>query len=189
MDNINKNRATWIIVLVIFIYPVFSIVLMHNPITVETLVTCFSKSVTIFGIFIVLFCRHLWKYRIFKGWLVNVPNLNGLWMGKLKYKFEGTRNEIDTELVIKQSLFRINCKMTTGESESVTISSNFIIDSDKQKKQLIYSYFNEPDEEFREKSPIHYGTTVLNIECNTLRGRYWTDRKTKGTIILTKHTK
>lgn len=39
---------------------------------------------------------------------------------------------------------------------------------------------------YREGSPMHNGSVILDIKGNTLSGNYWTDRKTTGCFELIK---
>jgi hypothetical protein len=49
-------------------------------------------------------------------------------------------------------------------------------------------YRNEPWFQFRQRSEIHYGGLWLQIaeddHAKTMRGHYWTDRKTAGSMVL-----
>ena len=49
----------------------------------------------------------------------------------------------------------------------------------------MYSYQNIPQAQFRENSPMHYGTAFLEIVAKSkLEGNYFTDRKTTGHIVV-----
>jgi hypothetical protein len=48
-------------------------------------------------------------------------------------------------------------------------------------------YRNEPKVEVRQRSPIHYGGMLLTVQGeppSRLEGHYWTDRNTRGDLIL-----
>ena len=50
-------------------------------------------------------------------------------------------------------------------------------------------YLNTPKAGVRERSEIHYGSTILNFDgfkVTKMDGEYWTDRETTGEITLTK---
>lgn len=186
MKNIKSSVAFYILVgLVILTCIIKFSVTSPEERNITFIIDCFSTSVTVCSVFSVLFCSYLWKCKIFKGWFVQIPNLNGLWEGALTSTWEGTQI-INVNLKIKQSLFKISCVMSSGESKSESISCNYIIDGDNQKNKLAYIYLNTPDLIFREESPIHHGSVVLDIEGNSLTGNYWTDRKTTGCLKLTK---
>ena len=156
-----------------------------NKQNIAFIIDCFSTSVTVCSIISVLFCTHLWKYKVFKGWFVQIPNLNGSWKGSLTSTWEGSR-PIAINLVIEQSLFSISCVTHTNESKSESISCDCIIDKNNQKQQLTYTYVNTPNLIYREGSPMHNGSVILDIKGNTLSGNYWTDRKTTGCFELKK---
>lgn len=150
-------------------------------------------DVVTFDLFIYfIFNYWLWKWKIFRGWLVLYPNLNGTWSGYIKsdYINPKTRNKISpipVILTIKQSFFKISCVMKTEEMVSHSYGEDFKIDSDRQIKQLIYSYSSKPKISISNRSAIHYGTILFEILEKPklkLRGEYWTSRKTTGEIVL-----
>ena len=85
-----------------------------------------------------------------------------------------------------QSLFSVFVFLTTKESRSKAITAD-IINRDGEYI-LCYSYLNRPKVEIRERSEIHYGTSILSIgeKSQTLEGEYYTDRNTAGDICLRK---
>ncbi|GGC97744.1 hypothetical protein [Enterococcus wangshanyuanii] len=186
MKTIKSSVAFNILVGLVILTCIFKF-LMTNPNerNFTFLLDCFSASVTICSLVSVLFCSYLWKLKIFKSWFVQIPNLNGTWEGTLIPTWEDSK-PIGITLKIKQSLFKISCVMTTDESKSESISCNYIIDEDNQQNKLTYTYINIPKSVHRNRSAIHYGSVILEIEKNTLRGSYWTDRKTIGDIELTR---
>lgn len=144
-----------------------------------------SVVVTVSSFMVALFIRYLWKMRIFKGWLVLVPNLNGEWKGNLVSDYKDAVNPIDTSLSIHQRLDKISCDLKTGESASKSLVAGFLVDKDRNEVCLVYSYSNRPKNEHRHRSEIHNGTAELTVNHDgTLSGYYWTDRKTRGDINL-----
>ncbi|ADJ27060.1 hypothetical protein Nwat_0076 [Nitrosococcus watsonii C-113] len=82
--------------------------------------------------------------------------------------------------------------MRTGEMESSSYSEGFLIDPDRQIKNVAYSYNSKPRLSLSERSIPHDGTAVLKIvekPKQKLVGRYWTERLTKGEIVLEYHSK
>lgn len=139
-----------------------------------------------------IFKYWLWKWKIFKGWLVPYPNLNGTWAGYIKSDYIDHKNQnkispIPVILTIKQSFSEISCVMKTAEMVSQSYSEDFKIDSARQIKQLIYSYLSKPKILISNRSAIHYGTIlfeILETPKLKLKGEYWTSRKTTGEIFL-----
>lgn len=98
---------------------------------------------------------------------------------------------IPTEIKITQTFFNVQVKIKTNESRSHSIGASFDIEKDRGLEQLIYSYINTPKSSVRDRSEIHYGSTLLTFEgfrVNEMEGQYWTDRKTTGEIKLKEKT-
>lgn len=153
------------------------------------------KVVTCDLVLIMLFTKWGWKWKVFRGWLVPFPNLNGTWTGNIYSDWVNPEtgdgvDPIPVMLTINQSFFHINCKMTTGEMESFSISEGFNIDPDRQIKQLAYIYTSKPRITLNKRSVQHDGSIVFDIiehPAMKLKGRYWTERKTLGEVILSQY--
>lgn len=147
-----------------------------------------STGISATAIITVLFVSWAWKWRIFRGWLVPIPNLNGKWKGKIYYKENGENKSRKVSVDIKQTFLYIVVHFYSKESESLSFCGSFNIDDKRGMRQLIYSYQNDPQTKLREKSPVHYGTTKLSIapDNDSMTGEYWTSRKTLGSISLIK---
>lgn len=153
------------------------------------------KVVTIDAIIIWIFTNFLWKFSFFRGWLVPFPNLNGTWIGEIYSDW--INQETDTEippipvmLTIEQSFFNINFKMITGEMKSHSFIEGFNIDKETQLKQVSYIYTSKPRIILDNRSLPTDGAIVFDIIEKPelkLKGQYWTDRKTKGEIIVCFH--
>lgn len=144
-----------------------------------------STGISATAIITVLFVSWAWRWRIFRGWLVPIPNLNGKWEGKIYYKEEGKDKSRKVSVDIRQTFLSI-VHFYSKESKSLSFCGSFNIDAKRGLKQLIYSYQNDPKAIIRDKSPLHYGTTKLNISADNLEmeGEYWTSRASLGTIHL-----
>lgn len=149
-----------------------------------------STTVSINVILWTLFIKWGWKSQLFYPWLVPFPNLSGKWEGHLKSNWkETTLDPIPTEVTISQSFFNVQIRIKTNESRSHSICASFDIDKDRGLQQLIYSFINTPKASVRERSEIHYGSTLLTFDgfkVKEMEGEYWTDRETTGEIILKK---
>jgi hypothetical protein len=138
------------------------------------------------------FVKWGWKIKIFRGWLVPFPNLNGSWVGYIHSEWKNPEtgkkpDPIPVMLTVSQSFFHISCLMRTGEMESYSYSEGFLIDTERQIKKVAYSYTSNPRLSLNERSISHDGTVVFNIiekPKRKLVGRYWTERLTKGEIII-----
>jgi len=139
-----------------------------------------------------IFVKWGWRCKIFQGWLVPFPFIQGTWRGTLTSTWIDPTTQrplepINIALVIRQTFLSINCTILTKESESRSYSASFHVDLDSGEKRLVYSYTNKPRVLIRERSAIHDGTASLLIIGNPpqeLNGEYWTNRETVGEIHL-----
>lgn len=149
-----------------------------------------STTISINIIIWLLFIKWMWKWKIFYPWLVPFPDLSGKWEGTIKSNWKEKELEpIPTEVTISQTFFNVQVRVKTGESKSYSIGASFDIDKDRGVQQLFYSYLNTPKPGVRERSEMHYGSTILNFDAfkvTRMEGEYWTSRETTGEIELTK---
>ncbi len=145
------------------------------------------------GIFFAIFVKWGWKFKIFQGWLVPFPNLNGTWQGTIQSTWVDPKTNkspapIPVFLTIKQSFLNFSCVMRTAEMVSYSFAEDFRIDGEKQIKQMVYSYMSKPTVSLSERSAIHEGSIIFDIlgkPVNKLSGQFWTSRKTTGVVELT----
>jgi hypothetical protein len=150
------------------------------------------KVVTIDAIIVGIFTKYLWKYKIFRGWLVPFPNLNGTWIGEIHSDWINPKNNkkilpIPVMLTIDQTFFHINFMMATEEMKSHSYVEGFKIDKENQIKQVAYLYTSKPRIVLDSRSLPSDGAIIFDIiekPKMKLIGQYWTDRKTKGEVIL-----
>jgi len=192
MRNLNLKTALLFIVGMSALFGWLIILIQKPTLSFFVFLKLFPKVVTIDTIIITIFSSFLWKFKIFKGWLVPFPNLNGTWKGYIHTTWidptTGKRpGPIPAILTIKQSFFKISCVMRTAEMCSRSTISDFVLDSHNQIKQLTYSYDSNPIQTVKERSAQHLGTMVFNIiekPKRKLKGEYWTGRKTTGDIEM-----
>ena len=189
MNAIKWNRALYILLGIAAITSGICWMLGDQKFTFNFVLECIGTSVTVITAISWFFCNVAWKWKIFRKWLVLVPDLNGCWSGTLISDWIDPETKrsvppIDATLSIKQSLFRTSCVLKTGESSSRSIASAFIIEPDNQVCKLVYTYQNDPDQTIQDRSRIHYGTVMLDIKAENqsvvLVGSYFTGRKTSG---------
>jgi len=139
-----------------------------------------------------LFAKWGWRWKIFQGWLVPFPDLNGTWQGNIRSNWTDKETgkkppAISAILSIKQTFGKISCVMRTAEMVSHSYIEGFTLDRDKQIRQLTFSYTSRPKPSVKERSTPHDGTIVFDLigkPVSKLEGRYWTDRETTGEITL-----
>ncbi len=146
--------------------------------------------ITVDLVFWVCFTKWAWKWRIFQGWLVPFPVLEGTWTGIMKSTWKSPESNqplpaIPVTLVIQQSFLYLSCTIYTKESGSYSYSSDIVIDKETKTVRLIYHFTNRPLASVRHRSEIHDGTALLVLIGGNpvmLKGEYWTSRKTTGDI-------
>ncbi len=146
--------------------------------------------VTVYVILSVVFTKWLWRWRIFKGWLVPFPDLQGTWQGELRSNWKDPRTgapppPIPMILVIRQSFTSISCVMYTSESESYSTAAQ--MDESTGVVRLNYNYTNRPKATLRDRSTMHDGAASLRVVTApqpALEGPDWTSRCTAGDIAI-----
>lgn len=149
----------------------------------------FPLAVTIYTLLSLIFVRWIWRWQIFRGWLVKIPDLQGTWKGVIISTWIDpiARKRIDpipVILSIKQTFNKIDCFLFTKESSSYSTAAEINLDQGGNI-YFSYNYTNRPRASVRERSEIHDGAATLQIIKNpsrSLEGEYWTSRKTTGEI-------
>ena len=136
--------------------------------TTSAFLSLIPKVVTFDFILILAFTKWGWKWKIFRGWLVPFPNLNGSWTGNIYSSWINPETgngvpPIPVMLTVNQSFFHINCKMKTGEMDSFSVSEGFNVDAERQIKQLAYIYTSKPRISLNARSLPHDGSMVFDI--------------------------
>jgi hypothetical protein len=169
---------------------IFTLTQNFDSIDFHKAITHVSTTISINIIIWMIFIAWAWKLKIFYPWLVPFPNLSGDWEGTIKSNWKEKELEpIPIEVSITQNFFNIQVRIKTNESRSYSIGASFDIDNERGFQQLFYTYLNTPKAGVRERSEIHYGSTILNFngfKVTKMDGEYWTDRETTGEITLTK---
>ena len=189
MRNVNLRLSLWILLVlsgvVWFSFAYFAGVDLSK---VSEFFGLLPKVVTVDLVAVTLFVKWVWRWKLFRGWLVPFPDLNGTWLGEIRSDWvdqnTGKRVPlIPAMLTIRQTFFHISCVMQTGEMRSDSYVEGFQINAERQVRQLAYSYGSRPRLSLQERSIPHDGTAVFEViesDERKLRGRYWTERKTTG---------
>jgi hypothetical protein len=148
----------------------------------------FSAAVLAAVAVLALWDRWLWKL----GWIQRIPhvprNLNGTWQGKLASLWidPGTGEQLPEKaayLVVRQTASTVSVTLLTDESRSK--SSLALVSALDGAASLDYMYLNQPDTQVEHRSRMHHGSTSLLVTgcpATRLKGRYWTDRDTRGEL-------
>lgn len=149
----------------------------------------FSLVIGVLLLILLCFDLWLWRIRILHGWFVKRPFLRGTWKTELISEWKDPKTGVCTEpidayLVVRQTFSRLSLRLYTKESSSEVLGTDIVEASDGTYR--VYAiYRNEPKLSIRDRSPIHYGGLLVEIEGDPvehLKGHYWTDRNSRGQL-------
>ena len=155
----------------------------------------FSITVVVVILILLAFERWLWRIRPVARAL-HRPVLKGTWKGQLSSTWKdsttGQRIEpIDVFLAVRQTYSAISLRVMTSESISKSLVAS--LDASRDDVATISStYQNVPRLLVRDRSSIHHGALMLEVTgqpAKQLQGCYWTDRDTKGELVLNSHSR
>jgi hypothetical protein len=149
-------------------------------------------AVTIYVALAFVFTKWLWRLKVFGGWLVPFPDLQGTWRGELRSNWKNPATgqhipPIPVVIVIRQTFSSVSCTVFTVESASYSTVAQITLDEESGALHLNYSYTNRPKATIRERSAIHDGAARLRIVSSPerrLEGEYWTSRCTAGDLAV-----
>jgi hypothetical protein len=149
-------------------------------------------AVTVFVLISFLFTKWLWRWRMFRGWLVRIPDLEGTWDGQFQstWKNPTTNEGIPSRrmiLVIRQTISSVSCTVFTKESESYSRAAQVVVEDESGSVTISYNYTNRSNPTLRVGSAIHDGAAHLRFISKPerkLQGEYWTGRCTTGHMDL-----
>lgn len=156
----------------------------------------FSTVVGILLLLLVIFDIWAWRWRLLHGWFVPRPDLRGTWRVELQSNWKNPETDtvispIVAYLVIRQTFSSLSIRMLTAESTSELVAAE-INKANDGTYRLAAVYRNEPKLSVRDRSPIHYGAFVLNVQGDPVKhlaGYYWTDRNSRGELrTLARHS-
>ena len=129
-----------------------------------------------------LFNTVIWRWK-WVSKIVDMPVLAKKYTGTFVSDWEGENNQYGGSLSIKQSFLNVSIVFKNGESRSFSTLSS--IETEGDRKKIVYIYQNEPRAELADRSTIHKGTAELWIEeSGELAGNYYTSRKTRGSMCF-----
>ena len=142
-----------------------------------------SEAIALSSIFMICFNRYLWKWKAFHKLWGHMPVLSERYKGTITYKMNDVEHTKDAEMEIKQTYLDVVVKLRTDESYSSSITVT--IETRDNVKQLVYTYINTPKAQIQDRSIMHYGTAVFDIDNpETIHGDYYTMRLTRGSIVM-----
>ncbi len=148
----------------------------------------FSGAVFIATALLGLWDAWIWRWPLVQRIPGVPPNLRGTWQGVLTSFWidpaTGKRPDPKTVyLVVRQTASLVSARLLTNESRSS--SSLGAVATVDHSSELIYMYLNRPNVSVEHRSRMHHGSTALDVTgkpATRLRGRYWTDRDSKGEL-------
>jgi hypothetical protein len=126
--------------------------------------------------------------------LVRRPDLRGLWMITLTPHPDshipagGNRGPIPGFMEIKQSFWAVHLRLYTGQSASKSTATSWLPAYESSVDNLTFTYDNIPKMSESERSMRSAGACNLNptsLKPEEIEGTYFTDRFTKGDMVLT----
>ena len=139
-----------------------------------------GEAIGIAAIFMSIFNKWAWKWKCFK-WTHDLSVLSKKYEGTIISDYDGVKRLV--MLNVNQTFLAVKVEMKTDESSSRSLIASFVKMQGVQ--YLIYTYQNDPRAEIQDRSPMHYGTSMLNVSNeNVLEGNYYTGRKTRGSMIF-----
>lgn len=145
------------------------------------------------SVFLAALALNLWEW---SGWRLRpvqrlraVPrDLRGTWQGELTSFWEDPETgerpaPKPVYLVVRQTASTVSAVMFTDEAKSYSTLGRVRTKTDLSA--LEYLYEGRPDSRVEDRSRAHRGSTELDIvgrPATRLRGRYWTDRNSRGEL-------
>jgi hypothetical protein len=139
----------------------------------------------------------LWRQPWLHGWFIKRPDLRGTWRVELQSSYVRPETNERVPMIVcfmgvKQTLSRLQMHLMTPESESWFIADHVRPSPNGSGYQVIGVYTNEPNVHLRDEriSEMHQGAIIIEthgpeLRPTTLTAKYWTDRKTTGTMDFT----
>jgi len=191
----SKLHISAFVVLAVLVWGA-ALLLQGTPVTLDHLAP-FGTVVGFLGSAGAAFEHILWRRRWLHGWFVKRPDIRGTWRVKLQSSWTDSNTQTQTETIVcfmgvTQSYSALQMHLMTPESESWLIAERIRPSQKGDGYEVVGVYTNQPRIPLREsRSQIHFGAIVLDTHGgsqaypDTLTGEYWTDRGTKGQMILT----
>lgn len=160
--------------------------------TIAAVIASFGIVVAVASGAVFLLDRYAWWWRVLRGWLVKRPDLRGTWKTTLHSDWidpkTGVRvNPVEGYMVIRQTMTALSMRFFSEKARSVSIAHAIECEPDGQFG-FSAVYRNIPQIEYQGTgSAMHHGALLLDphdVEPQKLRGHYWTDRGTRGTIVM-----
>lgn len=133
-----------------------------------------------------------WAWRWLPVGITKRPDLQGTWKAQLDYEWpDGAATQTKTcFIVIRQTFSTVTVDMHFDISDSHSRSAAIV--ETNERRSLWWSYLSVAHSLEQASNPPHRGGAELAISLMpnlSLRGDYWTERKTRGRLTATGHSK
>ena len=135
-----------------------------------------------------LYDRSVWKLGLLRRLnLVQLPDLNGKWVGEIKSSYSQGGSAHSVSVVILQRWSKMIVRLESEHSRSWSIVAS-LRTADLPNPELSYQYVNEPKSNAPGTMEMHRGTATLELTGSGLEGDYYTGRGRGevGTIKLSR---
>lgn len=148
----------------------------------------FSAAVLAATVVLALWETWLWRLPLAQR-IPGTPRcIRGTWQGILTTFWVNPETGISPDpkavyLVVRQSANHTSVKLMTNESRSSSAFATIKVEGGSH--ELLYLYLNRPDSRHESRSRMHHGSTSLDLSgspVTRMKGRYWTDRNTRGEL-------
>ena len=151
----------------------------------------YSIAVLAVTLLLTVWDRWMWRLPPFRNRDFVPPQIFGTWQGTLESAWvdpaTGTAPPSKTVyLVVRQRFSSLSVAILTDEARSQSTVADITVSNGTAS--LDYMYLGEPDISVEHRSRMHRGAALLHISGSPrsrLRGRYWTDRDSKGALDFT----
>jgi hypothetical protein len=137
-----------------------------------------------YGLFLLLFDKYLWRWKLGPIRLSTIPDIRGTWVGKIHSSYNNI--EVQVVVYIQQTWSKLSIKLDTQNSTSFTIMASLNVNADNDSS-LRYEYQNEG--KAYGPTPDHRGTGHLHLpfDHKLLEGKYYTSEGSNNTGTLVLH--
>lgn len=132
--------------------------------------------------------RWIWRLPILQRFDFIPSSVSGTWKGLLTSAWIDPTTAAapapkTVYLVVRQTFSTLSVMLLTDESRSRSTFGR--LSKLEGISSLDYMYLNRPDSSVEHRSRMHHGSASLDVTgspATRLRGRYWTDRDSKGEL-------
>lgn len=188
-DNVKKfmNISIWLTAIFLLIRCLFSWIDIKNIWETGNFFTlCYNfygyigEAIGASAIIMFIFNKCAWKWKLI-SWMHDTPILAKNYAGTFISTYDSNHQERSGNIIINQTFLNISVQLITNESKSRSLTAS--LTNVQGVIYLIYTYQNDPRAEIQDRSPMHYGTAMLDISNPmVLEGNYFTGRETRGSM-------